>query len=144
LKTSPSGLLWFMLLMSATCEPPREPACESLWRVFQETKSPAVRFDALGKYDDLDCDRLPYPPSHRGQVDIGCEGDSATGYLWTAWVTPKGPEFDIDTCIYVIDSTPPLIRTIYLKPELGQFMGQLWTYDIDCTATTVVSSRCPY
>jgi len=144
LKASVWGLFWFTLLMNVICEPPREPRCESLWHVFQETSSPAVRFDVLGRYDDLACDELPYPSSHRRYVDIGCEGDIDTGYLWTAWITPEGPEFDINTCIYVRHSTSPVIRTIYLKPELGQFTGQLWTYDIDCTAKTVVSSRCPY
>ena len=138
------GLLWFTLLMHVICEPPREPVCESLWRVFQETNSAAIRFDALSRYEDLDCDELPYPASHRGHVDISCDGDDDMGYLWTAWVMPEGPQFSIDTCIYVRHPTSPVIRTIYLKPELGQFMGQLWTYDIDCTARTVVSPRCPY
>ena len=144
MKASAWGLFFFMMLMQSTCEPPREPACESLWELFQETDSHHVRFSALDRYEDLACDRLPYPPSHRGHVDIGCEGDSDTGYLWTAWVAPGGPEFDIDTCIYVRHPGSPVIRTIYLKPELGQFMGQLWTYDIDCTAKTVVSPHCPY
>ena len=65
MKTSTWGLLWFTLLMHSMCEPPREPVCESLWELFNETKSNRVRFDALDKYEDLDCDELPYPPSRR-------------------------------------------------------------------------------
>jgi len=62
-KASAWGLFWFTLLMQSVCEPPREPVCESLWQTFNETESNHIRFDALNRYEELACDRLPHPPS---------------------------------------------------------------------------------
>lgn len=63
MKSGAWGLFWFVMFMQAMCEPPRDPVCESLWKIFQETESDHIRFDAIMRYEDLHCDDLPNPPS---------------------------------------------------------------------------------